>query len=135
MILTTTEHDTANLIPVGGPAINILAVEFDGYFGISYDYQEGVSLEIFADGYSISLDLSHYPQEDICIVYLAEHNTRNVLLVWGYGWRGTYAGSVFIGDPANWTTYAGAHMLMLRWVDSNSDGLVQMSEVTVEQSN
>jgi hypothetical protein len=133
LILTTSEHDTGNLIPVGGPAINPIADEFDGYFGISYVYVEGVSFTILADGYSIFLDLLNYPQEDICIVYIAEHNNRNVMLVWGYGWRGTYAGSVYIGDPANWALHADDHMLMIRWTDANLDGLVQSGEITVEK--
>ena len=132
LILTSLEHDTGNLIPVGGPAINPVADEFDGYFGISYVYVEGVSFTILAGGESIFLDLTQYPQEDICIVYVGEHNNRNVMLVWGYGWQGTYAGSVYIGDPAIWATHADNHMLMIRWVDSNSDGLVQSGEITVE---
>jgi hypothetical protein len=135
VILTTAEHDTGNLIPVGGPAINPIAVEFDGIFGISYTYTPGVSFQIHADGYSIYLNLANYPQRDICIVYLGEHNGRNVMQVWGYGWQGTYAGSMYIGDPSNWTAYTGLHMLMLRWIDTNADGLVQMGEITVEQSN
>ncbi|KYK31742.1 MAG: hypothetical protein HXS48_06010 [Theionarchaea archaeon] len=132
VILTTTEHETGNLIPVGGPAINPVAVEFDAIFGITYSYNAGVSFEIFCEGESIYLDLTEYPNEDICIVYLGEDNSRYVMLVWGYGWQGTYAGSAFIGDPANWTTYTGNHMLTLRWIDANADGLVQMTEISVE---
>ncbi len=138
VILTTTEHDTGNLIPVGGPAINPIAVEFDGYFSITYNYDPvgpPPVFEISADGFTITLNLTNYPSEDICIVYLAEHNGRNVMLVWGYGWYGTYAGSVYIGDPANWAVHTGAHMLMIRWTDSNADGLVQTGEIAVEQSN
>jgi hypothetical protein len=135
VILTATEHDTGNLIPVGGPAINPVADEFNGYFSITYDHQVGVSFEILADGYSILLDLTKYPQEDICLIYVEEHNGRTVLVMWGYGWQGTYAGSVFIGDPDNWVTYTEEYMLMIRWVDSNGDGLVQTNEITVEQSN
>ncbi len=134
VILTTAEHDTGNLIPVGGPAINPVADEFGNYFGITYDYQAGVSFTIFAHGRSIILDLTQYPNEDICIVYLSPHNGRNVMLVWGYGWQGTYAGSAFIGDPSNWTAYQGFHTLLIRWTDSNADGLVQMGEITVEDS-
>ena len=134
LILTTAEHDTGNLIPVGGPAINPVADEFDGYFGISYTYVAGVSITIHAHGHSIMLDLTQYPNEDICIVYLSPHNGRNVLMVWGYGWQGTYAGSTFVGDPANWAVFQDAHMLLIRWVDSNSDGLVQAGEITVEDS-
>jgi len=138
VILTTTEHDTGNLIPVGGPAINPIATEFDGYFTVAYNYDPGGSppvFEIFADGYTITLNLNNYPGEDICIIYLAEHNGRNVMLVWGYGWRGTYAGSMLMGDSAIWQTYEDAHLLMLRWVDLNADGFVQMSEIIVEVYN
>lgn len=134
LILTVAEHSTGNLIPVGGPAINPIAVEFDSIFSITYDYQAGVSFTILAEGHSIYLDLTHYPNEDICIVYLSEESGRNVMLVWGYGWRGTYAGSAFIGEPSNWMLFPGAHMLLIRWTDSNADGLVQMGEIVVEDS-
>jgi hypothetical protein len=134
VILTATEHDTGNLLPVGGPAINSVADEFNGYFGITYQYAAGSFFQITAEGYILYLNLANYPQRDICIVYLSEQGGRTVLLVWGYGWYGTYAGSVFIGDPDNWLLYSDAHMLMLRWIDQNADGLVQMNEITVEQS-
>ena len=131
-ILTTGEHDTGNLIPVGGPGINPIAAEFDDIFGITYEYNAGVGFEIFAGGESIYLDLTHYPAEDVCIVYLGDHNSRHVMLVWGYGWRGSYAGSAFMGYPANWQAYPNARLLLLRWIDSNGDGLVQMTEISVE---
>ena len=131
-ILTTTEHTTGNLAIVGGPAINPVADEFDTTFGITYTHNPGISFEIFYGGESIYLDLTQYPNEDICIIYLGENSSRNIMLVWGYGWRGTYAGSAFMGDPSNWQEYEGTNMLMLRWTDSNADGLVQMSEITVE---
>lgn len=136
LILTAIEHETGNLIIVGGPGINPLAVEFGDLFGITYTYNPGVSFEIHIGGdyvyESIFLDLTQYPNEDVCVVYSGKNGMRNVMLVWGYGWRGTYAGSVFMGDPVNWQTYSDAHMLLLRWTDSNADGLVQMSEITVE---
>ncbi|MBU7026743.1 MAG: hypothetical protein HXS48_07350 [Theionarchaea archaeon] len=132
LIMTPAEHDTGNLMIVGGPAINPLAVEFDSKFDIAYNHNPGVSFQIFCEGKSIYLDLTQYPRQDICIVYLGTHNSRNVLLVWGYGWQGTYAGSAFMGNPVNWQAYSGAHMLMLRWVDSNADDLVQMTEIIVE---
>ncbi len=135
-ILPLTEHDTGNLIPVGGPAINPVADEFNEYFGITYNYDPSGSppiFEISAEGYTLTLNLNSYPYEDICIIYLGGHNGRNIMLVWGYGWRGTYAGSAFIGEPTNWAVYSGAHLLKIRWRDYNADGLVQMTEITVEQ--
>jgi hypothetical protein len=130
--LTSLEHDTGNLIPVGGPAVSPIADEFDNIFGITYNYNPGVSFEILCEGESIFLDVTQCPDEDICIVYLDDHNSRNVMLVWGFEWRGTYAGSVFIGDTATWAAYPDAHMFLLRWIDSDGDLIPQVSEIIVE---
>ncbi|KYK36955.1 MAG: hypothetical protein AYK19_07920 [Theionarchaea archaeon DG-70-1] len=64
MLLTQTEHDTGNLIPVGGPAINPVADEFDSIFGITFTYNAGISFEISCEGHSIYLDLAQYPSEE-----------------------------------------------------------------------
>ncbi|MBU6998254.1 MAG: VCBS repeat-containing protein [Theionarchaea archaeon] len=136
LILTPTEHDTGNLIIVGGPAVNPVATEFDSYFGITYTFVENVSFEIQCEGYAIFLDIAHdYPQEDICIVYVGEHDGRNIMLVWGYGWFGTYAGSAYIGEISNWSVEQGYHMLMIRWNDINTDGLIQSGEIAVQHRN
>ncbi|MBU6996839.1 MAG: hypothetical protein HXS41_11320 [Theionarchaea archaeon] len=132
LTLTAWEHANGNLIPVGGPAVNPIATEFGTYFDITYTYLPGVSFEISADSHSIFLDLTHYPQEDIALVYVGQENGRYVLLVWGYGWQGTYAASVFLEDTTNWSLYQGSHMIMVRWNDGNSDGLVQAGEIVVE---
>jgi hypothetical protein len=132
-ILTTPEHDTGNLIIVGGPAVNPVADEFDGYFDITYNFNPGVSFEILCEGLTIFLDIANdYPSEDICIVYMGVQNARNSLIIWGYGWYGTYAGSMVVGDAQTWQTYADVHVLLIRWNDANADGLVQMAEITVE---
>jgi hypothetical protein len=128
-ILTAAEHDAGNLIIMGGPAINPLAVEFDPAFDITYVYIETVSFEILCEGQSIYLDLNNYPGEDVGIVYIGQHGPRTVMLVWGYGWEGTYAGSAFIGDLSNWT---GHHLVMVRWLDGNGDFLVQEGEIIAE---
>ena len=114
--------------------MNPVADAFDTTFGITYQYIPGDSFTIFADSHSLHLNLQNYPERDICIVYLGVHNGRTILLVWGYGWQGTYAGSLVIGDPETWQQYAGCHLLMLRWIDSNGDGLVQENEISVETS-
>ncbi len=132
-ILATTEHNTGNLIMVGGPAVSPVADEFDNTFGITYNYQPGISFEIFCEGESIYLNLNQYPSQDICIIYVGTHNARTIMLIWGYGWQGTYAGSVLIGDPNTWHIYSSYHLLMLRWVDFNADGLIQMTEIFIEK--
>lgn len=131
-ILTSTEHATGNLMIVGGPAINPLAVEFGDIFGVQYVYNPGVSFDILCEGEHIYLNLAQYPQQDVCVIYVGDQNARNAMLVWGYGWQGTYAGSVFMGEPTKWQSYPNAHLLLLRWTDSNADGLVQIGEITVE---
>jgi hypothetical protein len=130
--LTQIEHDTGNLIPIGGPAVNPVATEFGLYFNVTYNYQPGVSFEISADSQSIYLDLNNYPNEDTALIYLGKNGNRSILLVWGYGWQGTYAASVLLGNISNWDIFQGAHMIMLRWKDWNFDGLVQESEIMVE---
>ncbi len=132
-LLTTTERTEGNLIIVGGPAVNPLATEFGGYFGISYTYRPKVVFEIQCERRTISVDLQKPPGEDICIIYLGKSKTRNVLLVWGYGWQGTYVGAMFMGNPKNWSKYGNAHLLLLRWIDKNKDGLVDAEEIMVEK--
>ncbi|MGD2248513.1 MAG: hypothetical protein PVF58_08900 [Candidatus Methanofastidiosia archaeon] len=131
-IIQQIEHDTGNLILVGGPAVSPLADEFDNIFGITYEYYPGESFTIYCEGKYICLNLDVYPYHDVCIVYIGQQNGRNVMVVWGYGWEGTYAGSAFIGDFNNWYSYPNAHLLLLRWVDTNGDGLVQPGEYYVE---
>jgi hypothetical protein len=132
-LLTRRERDQGNLIIVGGPAVNPTATEFGGYFGISYKHRPQESFSITCERKNMYLDLALYPYENICIVYIGQFDTQNVMLVWGYEWQGTYAGSMFMADPGNWEQYKDAHLLLLRWKDYNRDGLVQMAEITVEQ--
>ncbi len=137
LILTSTEHSNGNLIVVGGPAVNLLAVEFGDKFGIAYYYNPNPPnpvFQIFAEGQTITLDIDNYNSklEDICIIYLGRENNRNILLIWGFGWEGTYAGSVFMSNSSNWTQYANNHLLLLRWRDLNGDRYIQMAEIFVE---
>ncbi|KYK36988.1 MAG: hypothetical protein AYK18_11080 [Theionarchaea archaeon DG-70] len=134
-ILQDIEHNSGNLLITGGPAVNPVADEFDQYFNISYVYQPNQPdpfFEISSDGYTLRLDLDDYPYKDICIIHLGRQSSRNVLLVWGFGWEGTYAGTLVVADSSFWSTYSGYHMLLLEWIDTNLDGLVQLSEVSVK---
>jgi len=101
---------------MGGSAVNPVATEFDNYFGISYEYVPGDYFTILCsnENTSIFLDLRVYPAQDICLVYIGRQNNRNALLIWGYGWQGTYAGSLFMSDPYHWTAYEHYHLLLIR---------------------
>jgi hypothetical protein len=131
-ILTEEEHDSGNLIIVGGPAVNPVATEFGKLFRISYEHNINESFKINAEAKSIYLDLRDYPKEDICLIYVREYKGQNILMVWGYGWQGTYAGSLFAADPDTWKVYNGARMIMIRWIDENEDGLIEKAEIQVE---
>jgi hypothetical protein len=131
-ILTEEEHDSGNLIIVGGPAVNPVATEFGKLFRISYEHNINESFKINAEAKSIYLDLRDYPKEDICLIYVREYRGQNILMVWGYGWQGTYAGSLFAADPETWKVYNGARMIMIRWIDENENGLIEKAEIQVE---
>jgi hypothetical protein len=132
VILTEEEHDSGNLIIVGGPAVNPVATEFGKLFRISYEHNINESFKINAEAKSIYLDLRDYPKEDICLIYVREYRGQNILMVWGYGWQGTYAGSLFAADPDTWKVYNGARMIMIRWIDENENGLIEKAEIQVE---
>jgi hypothetical protein len=129
-ILTYQEHTTGNLLITGGPAVNPVTDEFDTYFGISYVYQPNSHFQITSDGYTLQLNLSDYPHKDICIIHVGRQNNRNVLIIWGYGWQGTYAGTLFLVHPNFWDLYMDYHMFLLEWEDTNGDGLVQVGEIS-----
>ncbi|MBU6999100.1 MAG: hypothetical protein HXS42_15750, partial [Theionarchaea archaeon] len=62
MLLTNEEHDTGNLIVVGGPAVNEIAVELGRLLRITYEYNINESFKINAESQSIYLDLEKYPE-------------------------------------------------------------------------
>jgi hypothetical protein len=130
-LLTTSEYQGGNLLITGGPAVNPIATEFGYYFDITYDYQPGSYFKIMSDGYELQLNMSDYPHQDICIIHLGRQNHRNVLITWGYGWQGTYAGTLYMTSPPDWYAYLDYHMVLLKWEDRNWDGLVQIDEIMV----
>ena len=71
-LLSSTEHQTGNLIITGGPAVNPAAQEFDNYFDISYVYCPGSFFQITTDTYTLTLNLSDYPHKDIFIIHLGK---------------------------------------------------------------
>ena len=89
-------------------------------------------IQVFCEGKSIYLNLENYPHEDICVVYPGRYRLTPVMVIWGYGWQGTYAGSLVMGDPDVYREFYGASILLVRWVNSNKNDRVEMNEITVE---
>jgi hypothetical protein len=78
-ILTKSEHDSRNLIIVGGSSVNPVTIEFGKIFRVTYRHNIDESYKINAEGESIYLDLRDYPSEDICIIYLREYRCMQLL--------------------------------------------------------
>ena len=125
--LSEEELSTMSILAIGGPAVNSAASYLCQRLGVSYTAGDTFTIE--AEGLKAELDLSRVGSEDICIVYISVEHGRIAGMIWGYSWRGTYAGCLYLSDSRNW---GSSHLVFLRWVDLNGDGLVQAGEVHVE---
>jgi len=130
-LLTTTEKTTKNLIAFGfnntvrtSYPLGIVVSQNAAWFNITAT----------AEGKSINFTKSDYPIKSVGVVYLAKNGTRAIMFMWGYGWQGTYAAALFMSDTAKWQTYATKHLLFLQWTDTNTNGFVEKTEITVATS-
>jgi hypothetical protein len=60
-----------------------------------------------------------------------DDNGNKILIVYGYGWKGTFAGGKFfkfIIDPDK-INYMGSYYIF-RWTDNNGDGFVDLNEIS-----
>jgi hypothetical protein len=115
-----------NLILVGGPLANTLTEKYSSIFGIIFS-EEGNSVTINVEGKSITHNKSN-GYEDIAIAYLGEYGGKEILLLWGYGRKGTYASCLYLSKGENWST---EHLLLIVWNDKNRDGIVTLPEIDV----
>jgi hypothetical protein len=131
-LLTSTEYTSSNLIIIGYNNTKTAAKNMAYGINVTQD-TAWFNITATSEGKSINFSKAQYPSKSIAIVYLKNDGSRAVLLSWGYGWLGTYAANLFMSDPNNWSRIdvAGKHLLMLNWTDSNSDGFVQSSEITL----
>jgi hypothetical protein len=118
--------EKGNLILVGGPLANTLTEKYSSIFGIAFT-EEGSSVTISVEGKGITHNKSNI-YEDIAIAYLGEHEGREILLLWGYGRKGTYASCLYLSKRENWSS---EHLLFMVWNDKNRDGVVTLPEIDV----
>jgi hypothetical protein len=130
-LLMTTDKTTGNLI----------AFSYNNTVRTSYPLgivvtQNATWFNITATVENLSLNFtkSSYPNKSVAIAYLAKEGTRTIMYLWGYGWQGTYASALFMSNIANWQTYATKHLLFLQWTDTNTNKLVEATEITVASS-
>ncbi|RLG51523.1 MAG: hypothetical protein DRN99_08460 [Thermoproteota archaeon] len=129
--LADTERSYYNLISIGGPIVNPLSLEIMLRFNITFELQDSV-MTLHVEGLNISYDITLAGREDICIIYMMYDGNRTLMLIAGYYWQGTYAGCLLASRPETWSIYPTAHLLLVRWKDSNGNGLVELTEISVE---
>lgn len=117
-------EDKGNLIVVGGPLANPLSKKYSSIFGIKM-VEDGNASTISAEGKSITHQKSN-KYEDIAVAHVGEIEERNILLLWGYGRKGTYAACLYLSQRENWS---GDHLFFIVWNDKNKDGVVTLSEI------
>jgi len=139
-LLPTTKTDTL-LKPSEKTSGNLIAFGYNNTIRTSYPLGIVVSesstwfnITATAEGKSINFTKSGYPGKSVGIVYLKKEGTRAIMFLWGYGWLGTYAAALFMSDTAKWQTYASKHLLFLQWTDTNTNGFVEKTEITVATS-
>jgi len=116
--------DEGNLLLIGGPRANELSEKYSRIFGIKI-LEEKDTVTITAEGKGITHKKSEIG-EDIAIAYIREYEGRNILLLWGYGRKGTYAACLYFSKKENWQD---KHLLFILWEDKNEDGIVSLGEV------
>jgi len=134
-LITSSEYSNYNLIIVGYN--NSKTTDKNVAWGVAVNQNEAW-FNISAEGKSINLTKAEYPSKSIAIIYLKQDGTgqggtRTVMLSWGYGWQGTYAANLIISEMIQYPRdeIADKHLLLLSWIDSNSDGFVQPSEIII----
>jgi len=139
-LLLTTKTDTL-LKPAEKTSGNLVALGYNNTIRTSYPLgifvgQNAAWFNITAttEGKSINFTKSDYPTKSVAIVYLKKESTRTIMFLWGYGWQGTYAAALFMSDTAKWQTYATKHLLFLQWADTNTNGFIEKTEITVATS-
>jgi len=83
-----------------------------------------MSKSVFGDGIT-------YHQDMFVVEHLLDVNGNAVFIVYGYGWKGSFAGgryfkAVIYPDISG---YTHAYYIY-RWIDGNNDGFPDLNEIT-----
>jgi len=124
--------DTQNLIIIGGTGIN----EVGGGICESLDLNailENGKYKISAGSIVLNLLEEELDEKDVCIIAFENIKGRNTFIVAGVGEFGTLAGSLFLTEKENWNLLNEEdNILILKWIDKNGDGSVEIDEISVE---
>ena len=69
-------------------------------------------------------------QDMFLIEAFIDNSGNKVFIVYGYGWKGTFAAGLFFKSIIcpNMSSYSNAYYVY-RWTDSNGDGFVDLNEI------
>ncbi len=126
------------IILFGGPLVNapvkyyennrVAPLYYRSYGGANYWYEfDGSRLEETRMTYAEI----NSGQDMFAVEAFTDDNGNKILIVYGYGWKGTFAGGKFfkfIIDPDR-INYNNSYYIF-RWVDNNGDSFVDLNEIS-----
>jgi len=127
----------STIVLFGGPIVNAPLRHYESrrLANLYWTYSNGVNCFYRADG--TRLDATALSSTDIdsgqdlfVVESFIDENRNKVLAVYGYGWKGTFAGGKFfkfIIYP-NISNYTDSYYVY-KWIDSNGNGFVDLDEV------
>jgi len=98
--------------------------------GVYYWYQaDGTQLDATALSFS---ELSADHKDMFAVESFIDGSGNHVYIVYGYGWKGTFAGGKFFKFImyTNISSYIGSYYVF-EWTDGNGDGFVDLDEISV----
>jgi len=122
----------------GGPVVNapVKYYENNRIAPVYYRYVSGVNYWYTFDGTRLEQTRMTFSEidsgQDMFVVEaFMDNNGNKILIVYGYGWKGTFAGGKFfkfVIDPDK-INYDGSYY-MFKWIDNNGDGFVDLDEIS-----
>lgn len=127
-----------SIVLFGGPLVNAAVHYYEESRSAPVYYQNdgGVWYWYRADGTRIDATALTYAQmssgQNMFVVEsFIDGSGNRVLIIYGYGWKGTFAGGKFfkfIMYP-NISSYTNSYYVF-RWADTNGDGFVDLNEIS-----
>jgi len=126
-----------SVVLFGGPVVNapVKYYEKNRIAPLYFRYVSGVCYWYRADGTCIDesgLPHSQTNSRDMFVVMaFLDESGNKVLIIYGYGWKGTFAGGKFFKFVIypNIANYSSSYYIF-EWIDNNGDGFVDLNEIS-----
>jgi hypothetical protein len=128
---------SSQLVLFGGPLVNapVHYYETNRIAPLYYQNDGGTLYWYRADGTRIDATAllgSQKSSHDMFVVEsFTDDNGNHIFIVYGYGWKGTFAGGKFFKFVMypNISSYTASYYVF-EWTDSNGDGFVDLNEIS-----